>query len=120
MNALRGCFRLDPKTGFQLALAAGKAGFQQRECVGPRAGVIAGQWIFLGAFQFGIDHEHLVGLAQRDGLRRIAEFPAKAVRRSEPDATGRRQWLRQRFQSPCLDDFSRPGLDVVLGLEPLR
>ena len=114
MDAVHGCFRLEPKTGFQLALAAGKAGVQQRERVGPRAGVIAGQRVFLGAFQSGIDHKHLVGPAQRDGLRRVAEFPAETIRRSEPDAAARGQRLSQRFQGPCLDDFSGPGLDISL------
>ena len=62
--------RHDAEARVQVGAAARETGFQQRQHIAPLAAFVTAQWILLGALEHWIDDEHLIGLAQSDGLRR--------------------------------------------------
>src|SRR5207302_8827608 len=111
MNVVRGRLSDQAKARLQFALAARETGFEQGEGVAPLAGLFAGERILFRALQLRVNDQHLPGLPHGNGLWWVAEFPAKTVRGSEPDMSGRRERLGQRFQRPGLNDFRGPGLD---------
>ena len=102
----------------EFGAVAGEAGFDEGEGVLPGAGACAGQGVEFGAVQSGIKENEAVLLADGDGARGIAEFPAEVVGDLEPDAAGGGDRLGEGLEGARLDHAGGPGLDVGPGGEP--
>src|SRR5580704_14405794 len=98
VNTIGDLLRKDIETGINVRAAAGKAGVEQGKRVFELAGVGAGERVTFRALQPGVDDKELIGLADGDGLRRVAEFPVETVRGNKPNMAGGSQRLRQCFQ----------------------
>jgi hypothetical protein len=110
----------DVETRFDFGTTAGKSCVEQGQGIFELAGLGAGERITLGALEPGIDDQKLVGLADGDCLRGIAELPMKTVGCLKPNVAGRSQRLRQGFKRANLGNIGRPRLNVGLGGEPIE
>jgi hypothetical protein len=77
-------FGQQPELSFQFRLAAREPGLQEGKGVFPRTGGLIVQRVAFGSLEFGVNDQHLIGFANRDGRRRRRQFPAESVGGGEP------------------------------------
>ena len=117
-NRVRRRRREQTKAFFHGCPISGKAGIHQGQRVLQRPGRHAFEGIFFRPLEPRIDDEQLVGLAQHDGLRRLAQFPAEPIGHRHPDLAGGHQRLGQHLERPGLGKIAGPALKIGLRGEP--
>lgn len=118
MGMLGGVDGEESESGFEFCLAARKPGFDQGQSVAPGSTATIVDRVLFSAFQTGIEDPHLIGLPDRDGLRRIAKLPSEQVGSGEPDTPSGGDGVGEGLEGTGLDDVSGPGVEVGLGPEP--